>query len=106
MLARSIFRSSARAVRPATFAPITSRTSRAAFNSSSKKNDPEVPVISYRDGERKEESINYDAKAGPVNPPGGDAEKAAIPLKPELIPQLTPTLQKFTLSGKVAVVTG
>jgi len=104
MLARSILRQSARAVRPATFAPLTSR---AAFNSSSKKNDPEVPVISYRQGERKEEQIHYDAKAsGPVNPPGGDAEKNAIPLKSELIPQLTPTLQKFTLAGKVAVVTG
>lgn len=104
MLARSALRLTQRAVRPAAFAPLTSR---AAFNSSSKSNDPEVPVISYHRGERKEEAIQYEAqKSGPVTPPGADAEKAAIPLKPDVLSKLTPTLQRFTLPGKVAVVTG
>ena len=43
---------------------------------------------------------------GPVTSAGGDVEKSAVPLNPSLLPQLTPTLQRFTLPGKVAVVTG
>lgn len=65
-------------------------------------------MISYRKGERREEAIQYDgaSNTGPVSPPGADAEKPAIPMKSEIIPHLTPTLQKFTLPGKVAIVTG
>lgn len=104
MFARSALRASQRAIRPATFTP---QTFRAAFGSSSKSNDPEVPVVSYRHGERKEESVHYEPSAnGPVTPPGADAEKPAIPLKSEVFSQLTPTLRNFTLPGKVAVVTG
>ncbi|KAK4507682.1 hypothetical protein PRZ48_001417 [Zasmidium cellare] len=104
MLARTALRFTQRAVRPAAFAPLTSR---AAFNSSSKSNDPEVPVISYHNGERTEEALKYEAqKSGPVTPPGADAEKPAIPLKPEILSKLTPTLNRFTLPGKIAVVTG
>lgn len=104
MFARSALRASQRAIRPATFTP---QTFRAAFGSSSKSNDPEVPVVSYRHGERMEESVHYEPSAnGPVTPPGADAEKPAIPLKSEVFSQLTPTLRNFTLPGKVAVVTG
>lgn len=104
MLARNALRLTQRAIRPAAFTPSISR---AAFNSSSKTNDPEVPVISYHKGERTEEAVQYEAnKAGPVNPPGADAEKPAIPLKSEILSKLTPTLQRFTLQGKIAVVTG
>jgi hypothetical protein len=81
-------------------------TARATFTSAAKKCSPEVPVVSYHQGERVESAIPYDNKAGPVNPEGQDEVKVAIPLKPEVYSQLTPTLTKFTLPGKVAVVTG
>ena len=44
--------------------------------------------------------------SAPVNPAGQDIEAKAIPLDPEVAAQLTPTMSKFTLPGKVAVVTG
>jgi len=109
MFARSVFKTAARrattAARPANaFTPLTSR---AAFSHSVKKDDPEVPVISYQNGQRQEQSLFVPAmSAGPVTPPGQDIEKAAVPLSPSIMPHLTPTLQKFTLLDKVAVVTG
>lgn len=105
MFARSALRLSQRAARPTSFAPLTAR---ATFKSSSRTNDPEVPVVSYRSGERSEEQLRFDAakNSGPVSPPGADIEKHAVPLRPEIHSKLTPTLQKFTLPGKVAVVTG
>lgn len=45
-------------------------------------------------------------ESGPVNPPGGDLQKIAQPLNPNVYSQLTPTLAKFTLRDKVAVITG
>lgn len=99
-------RRTAAATRPPAFTPMLSR---AAFNSSSKNSDPEIPVVSYQAGERQETVVQYDTNAtgnGPVAPPGADEEKKARPLKPEALKHLTPTLQKFTLLGKVAVVTG
>jgi hypothetical protein len=93
-----------RAVRPSSFTPIVSR---ATFTSTTKTNDPEVPVISYHKGERSEATVHYDAaNMGPVNPPGADESKVATPLRPEALKHLTPTLAKFTLPGKVAIVTG
>lgn len=106
MFARGALRFSSRAVvRNSSF---TKLAPRATFHASSIAKDPEVPVISYRKGERREEAIQYDgaSNTGPVSPPGADIEKAAIPLNSEVAPHLTPTLQKFTLLGKVAVVTG
>lgn len=109
MFARSVVRSAGRCAITATrpVSAFTPMVSRAAFNHSSKKEDPEVPVISYQDGQRQEQSLFVPStSSGPVNPPGQDVEKAAVPLKPSIVPQLTPTLQKFTLLDKVAVVTG
>ncbi|EME49652.1 hypothetical protein DOTSEDRAFT_68433 [Dothistroma septosporum NZE10] len=105
MFARSVLRLGQRAARTATFAPLTAR---ATFTSSSRTNVPEVPVVSYRSGERSEEQLRFEAakNAGPVSSPVADVEKHAIPLKPEIQAKLTPTLQNFTLPGKVAVVTG
>lgn len=105
MSARSALRLGQRAVRRApAFSPMASR---AAFSSTAKASDPEVPVISYRRGERKEDAIHYEAaKSGPVSPPGCDEQKPAVPLNKEVFHKLTPTLQKFMLQGKVAIVTG
>lgn len=97
------------------FQPITSATPalRAGFKSTVKVNEPEsvqekhVHVTSYHEGERTQEVMQVaQTGTGPVIPPGADAQKQAIPMNPNLLPQLTPTLQKFTLCGKVAVVTG
>ncbi|KAF2207913.1 hypothetical protein CERZMDRAFT_50209 [Cercospora zeae-maydis SCOH1-5] len=106
MFGRTVLRAAARtASRPSSFAPVISR---ATFTSSTKARGPEVPVISYRKGERSEAKVQYEASSGngPVSPPGADEVKTAIPLKPDALPHLTPTLQKFTLNGKIAVVTG
>lgn len=105
MFGRTALRAASRAVaRPQTFTPAIAR---ATFMSSTKKSDPEVPVVSYSKGERTESTVQYEAgSGGPVNPPGTDEVKVAMPLKAESFKHLTPTLQKFTLAGKVAVVTG
>ncbi|KAM3419476.1 hypothetical protein BST61_g5402 [Cercospora zeina] len=105
MFGRTALRAATRTVpRPSSLAPVVSR---ATFKSSTKASDPEVPVISYRKGERSEAKVQYEASGnGPVSPPGADEVKTAIPLKPEAFPHLTPTLQRFTLNGKIAVVTG
>ncbi len=63
-----------------------------------------VPVVSYHDGERVESEITVHDQ--PVEPPGTDVQNLAIALKPEVIRQLTPTMKKFTLEGKIAVITG
>lgn len=66
-----------------------------------------VPVTTYKDGERQHAEIAVENPGSePVNPPGADVRKAAIALDPSLTKQLTPTMARFTLHGKVAVVTG
>lgn len=105
MFGRAALRvASQRVLRPTTLTPILSH---ATFGSSSKVSDPEVPVVSYHKGERSEQIIKYDeSEIGPVTPPGTDETKTAVPLKQDALRHLTPTLRKFTLPGKVAVVTG
>ncbi|KAF2472510.1 NAD(P)-binding protein [Lindgomyces ingoldianus] len=41
-----------------------------------------------------------------VTPPGADVKKVAQPLDPAIREHLTPTLKKFTLTDRVAIVTG
>lgn len=106
MLARSVLRATAkRAVRQTAIiaTPITR-----SFNSSPKKGEPDVPIVSYQHGHRTEETLALQpsAPSGPVNPPGKDVPKIAVPLNPEVLPHLTPTLHRFTLPGKVVVITG
>lgn len=105
MFGRTALRvASQRVIRPATFTPVISR---ATFKSTARTSDPEVPVVTYKNGERVEEKLQYEANStGPVTPPGADDVKVAIPLKQDAFKHLTPTLQKFTLGGKVAIVTG
>ncbi|KAK3678543.1 hypothetical protein LTR78_001841 [Recurvomyces mirabilis] len=106
MFARSIVKAVAKpGFRPAAafVAPLT----RATFSTSVRRSEPEVPVVSYESGQRVEERINFPAgQSGPVNPPGGDQTKSARPLGADAAKHLTPTLSKFTLPGKVAVITG
>lgn len=80
---------------------------RAAFATSMKRRDPEVPVIHYENGKRTEEQVHVPAgQSGPVAPEGADEQRAAKRFDPKVMDYLTPTLAKFTLQGKVAVVTG
>lgn len=64
-----------------------------------------VPVTSFHGGEQTRHELNV-AKEQPVSPPGADAHKHAIAMDPSLLSKMTPTLQRFTCPGKVAVVTG
>lgn len=68
-------------------------------------NATQVPVISYKDGERTHEQITV-TKPEVVTPGGVDVEHSASALKPEVTAQLTPTMKKFTLHNKIAVITG
>ena len=81
---------------------------RATITTSGKKCEPEVPVVSYEQGRRVEGILDIPAgqSSGPVTPLGQDQMKRAIPLTPGASKYLTPTLSKFTLPGKVAVITG
>lgn len=68
-----------------------------------------INVVSYnKSGQREQETLSVPAANAnePVNPPGQDIEVAAQPLKPELFEVLPPTMKKFTLCGKVGVITG
>lgn len=111
MFARSTLRvASRRAFQPIT---ATAPAFRAGFKSTVKANDPEtvqeknINVTSYHEGARTEENLPVvGTGTGPVAPPGGDVQKTAVAMKADLFEQLTPTLKKFTLAGKVAIVTG
>lgn len=74
--------------------------------SSINADEKHINVVSYKDGERAQETLAVPAASEPVVPPGQDIEVAAQPLKPELHSQMSPTMQKFTLFGKTAVITG
>lgn len=111
MFSRSMLRVAGRQAiaRPVTIRPAFS----AGFKTTAKKNDPEtvqeaqVPVVSYQGGERITEELKVGTNSsGPVAPPGADAERTATPMSPQAYKHLTPTLAKFTLPNKVAIVTG
>ena len=98
-----------RAVKPA----FTSVGQRAAISRSAFLRDPEtvsekhINVVSYKDGARAQETLPVSDKPNePVSSTGQDVQAVATPLDPALIPQLTPTLAKFTLPGRIAVITG
>ena len=81
--------------------------SRANLSNTTIQKDSTIPVVSYRDGQRKEGEVGATTESnGPVTPPGSDMQKTAQPLNPSIYSQLTPTLTKFTLRDKVAVITG
>lgn len=64
-----------------------------------------TPVVSYQDGERE---VNAIPRHDPivVASQGQDSSRPAQAPKQEILDMLTPTLKKFTLTGKTAVVTG
>ena len=64
-----------------------------------------IHVVRYEKGQRREHDIEVD-ESKPVVPAVQDVEIRAFPLKSRVYETLTPTLQKFCLPGKVAVITG
>lgn len=118
MFARVALRSAMRAptARPLAAAAATGlkvgATKVALSTSASRKTPPEViqerhvPVTHWEGGVAAHEVLNVSDKDQPVNPAQQDEEVVAKPLDPEVTAKLTPTMSKFTLHGKVAVVTG
>ena len=80
--------------------------SRAFSVTSAARDEKSIPVVSYKDGARAQETIQVAATHDPVSPPGADIEAVAQPLDPNVLPSLSPTMAKFTLFGKTAVITG
>lgn len=119
MLARSI---ASRMVAGRTFSPFVSRTpafvrgfkdvAQKKFEAAAQRDTEvisaeKVPVITYKDGERQHAEIAVEnPRSEPVNPQIADVRKTASALDHSLLERLTPTMAKFTLPGKVAVVTG
>ncbi|PNS15074.1 hypothetical protein CAC42_2303 [Sphaceloma murrayae] len=109
MFARPALRS---ALRTAVRTPLAN-ASRASITTTARRQVPpeviqehSVPVTHWEGGVAAHEVLKVSDKSQPVNPPGMDEESVARPLDPALTAQLTPTMSKFTLHGKVAVVTG
>ena len=69
------------------------------------KMEDTIHVVHYEKGQRVEQDIEVD-ESKPVIPAVQDVEIKASPLKSRVYETLTPTLKKFCLPGKVAVVTG
>ncbi|KAF2149425.1 NAD(P)-binding protein [Myriangium duriaei CBS 260.36] len=65
-----------------------------------------VPVTHFEGGAVAHEELKVSDNSQPVTPAGFDEESVAHPLSPSITKQMTPTMAKFTLHGKVAVVTG
>jgi len=66
-----------------------------------------IEVTNYTaDGKKSNIKMEVKDDAGPVSSGVADIEHKATPLTPELIGKLNPTMKKFTLEGKIAVVTG
>lgn len=109
MAGMSIMRTSMmRAARRTTVQPVMTPVFGRTFASiSGAGEEKSINVVSYsKSGQREQETLAVPATNEPVNPPGQDIEVAAQPLKHELLQALPPTMQKFTLFGQVAVITG
>lgn len=66
-----------------------------------------VPVVEYSSGtESPHHTVVKVDQFKPVASPIVDVAKKAFAMEPGLSQKLTPTLAKFTLEGKVALVTG
>ena len=87
------------------------RTITATVARSTTKNEKiaeaEVPVVEYSSGsgEAHHTILKID-QTKPVSSPIVDVAKKAYALESSVISKLSPTLAKFTLHGKVALITG
>ena len=87
------------------------RTHTATVARSTTKNEKiaehEIPVVEYSSGsgEAHHTILKID-QTKPVSSPIVDVAKRAYALESSLVSKLSPTLAKFTLHGKVALITG
>lgn len=81
---------------------------RVAFSTSTARHEPSVPVVSWNARQRSEDEIQVEERPATavVAPLEGDLQRTARPLNIAVLDKLTPTLSRFTLAGKVAIVTG
>jgi hypothetical protein len=108
LFARSTFKTASRAgvsFRAATaVAPFRTFKTTSIRKDEAAKEDS-IHVVHYEKGQRVETDIEVD-ESKPVIPEVQDVEIRAVPLQRRVFETLTPTLKKFCLPGKVAVVTG
>jgi len=104
IMCASVLRASRRATVQSARKPVFGRTFASISGTGDEKS---INVVSYsKSGQREQETLTVSGANEPVNPPGQDIEVAAQPLKHEILQALPPTMQKFTLFGRVAVITG
>jgi hypothetical protein len=108
LFARSTFKTASRA--GATFRTATAVAPFRTFKTTAIRKDEaakedSIHVVHYEKGQRVEHDIEVD-ESKPVIPEVQDVEIRAVPLQRRVYETLTPTLKKFCLPGKVAVVTG
>jgi hypothetical protein len=73
-------------------------------NDSGKVSKDPVPVVTFEQGERKKRMLSVDATPTPSS--SQDAQYHPIPFDGSVMHNLTPTITKFTLTGKYAIVSG
>lgn len=100
--ARSLFSAPASVARAASLSRPAFAAPRYISNASAR----DISVIHYKDGERTQEEVKQTKDDGPVQTDGVDEKNIAEPLTQKVIDTLTPTMKRFTLAGKIAVITG
>ncbi|KAF2760441.1 NAD(P)-binding protein [Pseudovirgaria hyperparasitica] len=98
-----------RALSPASFRAISPGLSRSLHTVESKAHlekvaKDSVPLVTFEQGERKEQMLHVDPQ--PVTSTVQDSQTAAQPFDGSVFQNLTPTMAKFTLIGRVAIITG
>ena len=71
--------------------------------------EPEILAVNYTADSAKPQRVTFKVDQSiPARAiiQTGDVPKSAFALDSNLLPKLTPTLKRFTLEGKVAIVTG
>ena len=90
-----------------TLRTLTSTLSRS--KSHEKVAETEVPVVAYTEGtnQPQHDVIKVDqSKAANTTSPIVEVAKVAFAIEKDVVSKLPPTLKKFMLDGKVAIVTG
>ena len=91
------------------------RLSSSSSHSHDPKNKTEVPIASYTKpkangtnvaAERTVLMVDESDPAAPKSIAGEDVTRKAVAFDRSVVSKLTPTMKRFTLEGKVAVVTG
>ena len=91
------------------------RLSSSSSHSHDPKNKTEVPITSYTKpkangtnvaAERTVLMVDESDSAAPKSIAGEDVTRKAVAFDRTVVSKMTPTMKRFTLEGKVAVVTG